>query len=102
MPGLAMSRSMGDQVAHSVGVTAIPEVKSFIVGAEDKFVVIGSDGIFEFLTNEDVARIIIPFYKINQPEAAANAVVKAAYKRWREVSNKFKFNPFIFLRRKRL
>ena len=68
----------------------MPEVKSFLIGVEDKFVVIGSDGVFEFLTNEDIARIVIPFYKINQPEAAANAVVKAAYKRWREVSQNLK------------
>ena len=27
-PGLAMSRSIGDAVAHSVGVTAVPEVSS--------------------------------------------------------------------------
>lgn len=65
MPGLAMSRSLGDQVAHSVGVSSIPEVKSFIVGVEDKFVIIGSDGVFEFLSNEDIARIVMPFYRVN-------------------------------------
>ena len=52
-------------MAHSVGVSSIPEVKSFLIGVEDKFVVIGSDGVFEFLTNEDIARIVIPFYKVN-------------------------------------
>jgi serine/threonine protein phosphatase PrpC len=65
LPGLAMSRSLGDQVAHSVGVSSIPEVKTLIIGIEDKFVVIGSDGVFEFLTNEDVARIVMPFYRVN-------------------------------------
>lgn len=84
MPGLAMSRSLGDQVAHSVGVSSIPEVKSFLVGVDDKFVVIGSDGVFEFLTNEDIARLVMPYFHVNQPESAANAIVKAAYKRWRE------------------
>lgn len=65
MPGLAMSRSLGDQVAHSVGVSSEPEVKSFLIGVDDKFVVIGSDGVFEFLTNEDIARIVIPYYHVN-------------------------------------
>jgi serine/threonine protein phosphatase PrpC len=65
MPGLAMSRSLGDQVAHSVGVSSIPEVKSFLVGVDDKFIIIGSDGVFEFLTNEDLARIVMPFYRVN-------------------------------------
>jgi len=31
-----------------------------------------------------VAAIVLPFYKTNQPESAANEIVKAAYRRWRE------------------
>jgi serine/threonine protein phosphatase PrpC len=55
LPGLAMSRSMGDKVAHSVGVTAEPEVLEFTLSLDDKFMVIASDGVWEFLSNEDVA-----------------------------------------------
>jgi len=62
LPGLAMSRSMGDTIAHDIGVVSNPEVKSFLVGIEDKFVVIGSDGVWEFLSNEEIAKIVIPFY----------------------------------------
>lgn len=50
-----MSRSMGDGIAHSVGVSAEPEVLSFTLSINDKFVVIASDGVWEFLSNEDVA-----------------------------------------------
>jgi len=52
LPGLAMSRSLGDTVAHSVGVSSAPEVKSFLISPDDKFIVIGSDGVWEFLSNE--------------------------------------------------
>tara|TARA_B110000305_G_C19075147_1_gene463550 strand:- start:97 stop:555 length:459 start_codon:yes stop_codon:yes gene_type:complete len=62
IPGLAMSRSLGDQIAHSVGVSSVPETQTFNLGTEDKFVVIGSDGVFEFLTNDEIARIVLPFY----------------------------------------
>jgi len=55
LPGLAMSRSLGDRVAHSVGVSSVPEVKEFYLGRDDKFIVIASDGVWEFLSNEDVA-----------------------------------------------
>ena len=82
MPGLAMSRSLGDQVAHSIGVSSLPEVKSALINVSDKFVVVGSDGVWEFLSNEDVANIVVPYFKQNQPEAAANAIVKAAHDRW--------------------
>ena len=75
-PGLAMSRSLGDAVAHTVVVSSIPEVKSFLVGVDDKFIVIGSDGVWEFLTNENIAEIVFPFYKLNQPETAANEIVR--------------------------
>jgi serine/threonine protein phosphatase PrpC len=86
IPGLAMSRSMGDKVAHSVGVTAEPETMEFTLSLNDKFIVIASDGVWEFLSNEDVAQIVLPFYEQNAPEAAANALVKAAFKKWKQVS----------------
>jgi serine/threonine protein phosphatase PrpC len=84
LPGLAMSRSFGDRVAHSVGVSAEAEVMEFTLGMHDKFVVIASDGVWEFLSNEDVANIVMPFYEQNAPEAAANALVKASYKKWKQ------------------
>ena len=53
---------MGDQVAHSVGVSSIPEVLEFTLGPHDRFVVIGSDGLWEFLSNEQVCEMVLPFY----------------------------------------
>ena len=63
IPGLAMSRSMGDRVAQSVGVSAEPEIKEFILGFNDKILIIASDGVWEFLSNEDIAAIVLPFYE---------------------------------------
>ena len=58
-----MSRSMGDGVAHSVGVSADPETLEFTLSVNDKFVVIASDGVWEFLSNEDVAQIVLPYFE---------------------------------------
>ena len=58
-----MSRSFGDRVAHSVGVSHEAEVWSFTLSLNDKFMVIASDGVWEFLSNEDVANIVFPFYE---------------------------------------
>lgn len=55
IPGLAMSRSFGDTVAGRVGVTAIPEQTEFTLGPEDKVIVLASDGVWEFMENEEVA-----------------------------------------------
>ena len=84
LPGLAMSRSLGDFVAHSVGVSTDPEIMRFELQPEHKFIVIASDGVWEFLSNESVGRIVWPFFLKNSPEQAGNALVRAAAKKWRE------------------
>ena len=45
LPGLAMSRSIGDLVAAQVGVIAEPDIIVHELTAADKFIVIASDGI---------------------------------------------------------
>ncbi len=52
IPGLAMARSFGDYVAASVGVISEPEVMNFEISENDKFFVVASDGIWEFLSSE--------------------------------------------------
>ncbi len=49
-----MARSFGDLVAASVGVSPEPEVLDFELDSDDKFIVIASDGVWEFLSNEQV------------------------------------------------
>ena len=44
---------------------------------------IGSDGVWEFLTNAQVAKIALPFYEKGAAEMAANAIVKEAVKQWK-------------------
>lgn len=51
-PGLAMSRSLGDKVAKSIGVTPIPDVYTIEFTFYHKIIVIASDGVWEFLTIE--------------------------------------------------
>lgn len=52
IPGLAMSRSMGDSVAALVGVTPYPEIREVELVKEDCFIVLASDGVWEFLSNQ--------------------------------------------------
>jgi serine/threonine protein phosphatase PrpC len=57
IPGLAMTRSLGDLIAASVGVTWMPEVLEHPLTPNDKFIVLGSDGLWEFLSNEEVTNL---------------------------------------------
>ena len=61
-PGLAMSRSFGDRVAHSVGVSEEPEIQEYKFCKEDKFFVVASDGLFEFISSQEIVDIIKNYY----------------------------------------
>ena len=54
-PGLAMSRSLGDVVAHSVGVTAVPDFTKHVLRPQDTHVILGSDGMFDALTRSEIS-----------------------------------------------
>lgn len=54
IPGLAMTRSFGDEVASSVGVNALPEITEWKLTPEDKFIILASDGVWEFIESEEV------------------------------------------------
>ena len=82
-PGLAMSRSLGDLVAHSIGVSSDPEIIKYELKSEHKFIVICSDGVTEFLSDDEIGKIVWPYYQENSPENAGNAIVREAAKRWR-------------------
>lgn len=86
-PGLAMSRSFGDSMACRVGVNAVPEVKMFELLQDDKIIVLASDGVWEFLENQAVADIVYPYFASRNAEGAAEALVRASFKRWRQEEN---------------
>jgi serine/threonine protein phosphatase PrpC len=83
-PGLAMSRSLGDQLAHSLGVSSDPEVMRFKLTQDEKFIIIASDGVWEFISNQEIAKLVWPFYLKNSPEHAGNSIVRLAAQKWRE------------------
>jgi serine/threonine protein phosphatase PrpC len=65
-PGLAMSRSIGDALAHKVGVSSIPEIREFNLNKSNPFaIVVASDGVWEFMSNEQVKNIVKK-YKYNK------------------------------------
>ena len=81
-PGIAMSRSIGDFVASNLGVIPEPVCLEETVDKDTKFIVLGSDGIWEFLENKKVAEIVLPFYEKNNPEGACKALIKEATELW--------------------
>eukprot|EP00536_Pseudo-nitzschia_multiseries_P002530 jgi/Psemu1/183680/e_gw1.34.202.1 len=78
-PGTAFTRSLGDSMAEELGVFAEPEMLTREIKPEDRVIVVGSDGIFEFLTNQSVIDICAKF---TDPLKACQAVVAESYELW--------------------
>mmetsp|Transcript_5006 Transcript_5006/g.11945 ORF Transcript_5006/g.11945 Transcript_5006/m.11945 type:complete len:715 (-) Transcript_5006:298-2442(-) len=78
-PGTAFTRSLGDSMAEALGVFAEPEMLTREFKPEDKMIIIASDGIFEFLTNQSVVDICA---KYSDPLEACKAVVNESYNLW--------------------
>lgn len=53
VPGLAMSRSIGDLVAKQVGVIAEPEILRYKI-PNNGFILIGSDGLWDKMDYESI------------------------------------------------
>ena len=78
-PGCAFTRSIGDSVAEACGVYAEPELLTWQLTPSDKFAVIASDGVFEFLTSQAVVDIVAKF---SNPLDAAKHIVAESYRLW--------------------
>eukprot|EP00980_Cylindrotheca_fusiformis_P009697 scaffold2142_cov190-Cylindrotheca_fusiformis.AAC.6 len=80
VPGLAMARSLGDVVAHSAGVISEPEFTEFhLNSATDKFLVVASDGLWEFVENQETIEIVEGQVG---PAQAVDTLVTEAGTRW--------------------
>ena len=83
-PGLAMSRSIGDLIGKKLGVIPNPGILEYDLNESVKFIVVASDGIWEFISNEIVRNIGKQFYKDKNPKGFCQEIVKDAYKLWKE------------------
>ncbi|CAI5458324.1 unnamed protein product [Closterium sp. Yama58-4] len=79
MLGLAMSRSLGDKLAHTVGVSATPEVVVRRLDQSDAFLVLGSDGLWEYVGDDEVIGVVVGAGSI---EAGVKALLALAKERW--------------------
>ena len=65
-------------------VTAEPVITSAKIGENTKFIVMGSDGLFELLTNEEIASLVIRWMDKNMNLAPVKAE-PGNYKSYRRI-----------------
>ena len=78
-PGCAFTRSIGDSVSEPLGVFAEPEMDTHHLTAADKFIVIASDGVWEFLTSQAVVDMVVQF---EDPVEACKSICAESYSLW--------------------
>ena len=75
--GLAVSRAIGDRSLKPF-VTARPDVRSWTLGPNDRWLVLASDGVFDVLSNREVGELAA---SAQGAQAAAEVLVETALMR---------------------
>lgn len=60
----------------------MPEVIMHKLTLNDLIIVIGSDGLFEHLTNDEIIDTVSKYYESNEIEAACDDLLRRALKSW--------------------
>jgi serine/threonine protein phosphatase PrpC len=78
-PGLAVSRSLGDTMGKLAGVSAAPDIyTATLAPGQDAFLVVASDGLWEFVSGADVAGVLERAGERAEQEARDYAAAVAA------------------------
>ncbi|CAK70224.1 unnamed protein product (macronuclear) [Paramecium tetraurelia] len=80
IPGLALSRSFGDYGASTVRVSSEPEIIHYKMESNYAFLVVASDGVWEFFSNEKIQKLLYPI----RIDDICEIIVRESTKRWQE------------------
>ena len=84
MPGIAMSRSIGDIFSKTLGVIPDPQIVEYTLSEKSKYMIICSDGVWEFISNEDAMKIGNKYYLRNDPVSFCLEIVNQSFNLWKE------------------
>ena len=94
LPGLSVSRSIGDSMAKNLGVIFEPELFKYELNNRDKIIIVGSDGFWIYISNEEAIDVAGKYYEDGlKAEEVSNKLVEIAKNRWIEENKK---NPALF------
>ena len=81
--GLAISRSFGDFDVKNSGVICLPDLFEIeILYSNIKVVILATDGLWEFLTNDEIAEICTPFIINNDCSGCCLKLIDEAVSMW--------------------
>ena len=80
IPGLNISRSIGDSIAHNIGVISDPEIKIYEFNGNEKFIILGNNWIWKYMSNNECVDIVKSYYENNyDAKGCMSALIKEAY-----------------------
>lgn len=80
IPGLAMSRSIGDFIVHTVGVVSTPDIYEIELDqVVDNLIIIATDGLWDQVSNAEAVNIASSFI---EAQYAVAALIELARSRW--------------------
>ena len=77
-----MSRSIGDMDAKQVGVIPNPQIVEYTIDKFSKYFVMASDGIWEFISNEDCMKIANQYFLSNDCKGLCRELSRKASDLW--------------------
>lgn len=79
-PGLSMTRAIGDLVSQSIGVICSPQTSELFLTPDDEFLILCSDGVWEFISDEEAIRVASNSGR--NPKEAASRLAALAWTKW--------------------
>mmetsp|Transcript_10106 Transcript_10106/g.23380 ORF Transcript_10106/g.23380 Transcript_10106/m.23380 type:complete len:106 (-) Transcript_10106:33-350(-) len=84
-----MSRSIGDHAVKDVGVIAEPTVTSTQISEKDEFVILASDGVWEFISSPEAVRIVGNCIAKGASKAC-QTLIEAAANKWHQEEGNYR------------
>ena len=83
IPGIAVSRTIGDSVSKDIGVTYVADIIEKKIDENYCYIIVGSDGIWDFMENQRIVNLSKNFYEKNDTKQMCDMIVKEAVNAWR-------------------
>ena len=83
LPGLSLTRSLGDSMVTSIGVTSDPSIEVLTLSCYDKFVLIATRGLWEVMSSIEAVRWVGERYE-KEGERVTKGLAEEAQRRWRD------------------
>lgn len=89
-PGLSMTRAFGDFNAENLGFNSIPDIVEYDINEKNpKIIISATDGVWQFLSNEQVKNIILPYYEEDNITGGIQKLINSARKMWEMKNPRF-------------